>query len=159
MLCKIFGRGMKGYTSDSMNIFDCIIVLISLLELTLMNGSPQTGLSALRAFRLLRIFRLVRSWKSLHKLLRIAGNVFMSQALSFMVLLFVFMYIFALVGMQIFGGKLVDDEGISVRHNFDSISWAMMTVFQVLTGENWNSVMYDAMIYYKAVWPFLYFFV
>ena len=31
------------------------------------------------------------------------------------------------------------------RHNFDDIFWAFVTIFQVLTGEDWNRVMYDGM--------------
>lgn len=29
------------------------------------------------------------------------------------------------------------------RHNFDDFFWAFLTVFQILTGENWNEVLYD----------------
>jgi hypothetical protein len=31
------------------------------------------------------------------------------------------------------------------RHHFDDIYWSIVTIFQILTGENWNEVMYDAM--------------
>jgi len=49
--------------------------------------------------------------------------------------------------MQFFGGQfhLTDnwpEEDIYPRANFDSFGWALITVFQILTGEDWNSVMY-----------------
>ena len=53
--------------------------------------------------------------------------------------------------MQFFAGALkfniegeVDFEnGVSPRANFDSLMWAFVTVFQVLLGDDWNSVMYN----------------
>lgn len=44
--------------------------------------------------------------------------------------------------MQLFGGKLYIDGEVP-RHNFNNIMWSAVTVFQILTGEDWNSIMYD----------------
>lgn len=62
------------------------------------------------------------------------------------------MYIFTLMGMQFFAGKLKfnsndrpDDNGESPRYNFDTFDQAFLSVFIILTGENWNEFMYDAM--------------
>lgn len=70
---------------------------------------------------------------------------------NFSVLLLLFMYVYALVGMQMFGNQFrFDADGFPVslaetaayipRSNFDTILWSMVTIFQVLTGENWNEV-------------------
>ena len=67
-------------------------------------------MSALRAFRLLRVFRLVRSWKSLNRLLTIMANAFF-EVFPFMLVLFLCIFIFSLVGMQFFGGFWIDEEG------------------------------------------------
>ena len=45
-------------------------------------------------------------------------------------------------GMQLFGGTFSFPDGIPPT-NFDSFSVAMLTVFQILTGEDWNEVMYQ----------------
>ena len=63
---KWVGIGLKAYFKDSFNTFDCVIVLLSIIDLTLFSliDSGQGGaLSAMRAFRLLRVFRLAKSWK------------------------------------------------------------------------------------------------
>jgi hypothetical protein len=39
--------------------------------------------------------------------------------------------------------NLVLDSGQVPRNNFDTLLWSAVTVFQIITGENWNSVMYD----------------
>jgi hypothetical protein len=70
---------------------------------------------------------------------------------NFSVLLFLFMFTYTLLGMEIFAYKvkfsednLVDlENGISPRANFDSFLMAFTTVFIVLTGEDWNIVMYN----------------
>lgn len=51
---------------------------------------------------------------------------------SLLVLLFLFIVIFALLGMQVFGGKFNGlEDGEKPRSNFDSFWQAMLTVFQV----------------------------
>jgi len=46
------------------NIFDAVVVIISLIEYGVQAGG-NSGLTALRAFRLLRIFKLLKRWKSI----------------------------------------------------------------------------------------------
>ncbi|KAL4124034.1 hypothetical protein PRIC2_009876 [Phytophthora ramorum] len=79
---------------------------------------------------------------------------------NFGVLLFLFIYIYALVGVQFFGNTMrFDDEGYPTpftlegfwagtvpRNNFDTLLWAAVTVFQIITGENWNNIMYFAIL-------------
>lgn len=56
------------------------------------------------------------------------------------------------MGMQFFAGKLrtnendqCDSNGVSPRYNFDDFFGAFLSVFIILTGENWNEMMYNAM--------------
>ena len=62
--------------------------------------------------------------------------------MSLIFLLFLFLVVFALLGMQIFGGKFNFNEE-SPNANFDTFPASFLTVFQILTGEDWNMVMYD----------------
>lgn len=65
-------------------------------------------------------------------------------------------FIFSLLGMQVFGGRFVMLEDGVPRHNFDTLVWAAVTVFQILTGEDWNQVMYDG-VRATSMWSTLYF--
>jgi len=67
----------------------------------------------------------------------------MRSIISLLFLLFLFILIFALLGMQLFGGAFNFEEGTPPA-NFNSFVIALLTVFQVLTGEDWNEVMYQA---------------
>jgi hypothetical protein len=141
-LLKITGLGFQTYASDHFNKFDAAVVLISIIELL---AAGSGSLSALRAFRILRVLKLIRSWTSLqHFLYTVYLTVLDLGNFSFIIFLAIF--IFALLGMQLFGGKMCGlDDGEVPRHNFDTLLWALVTVFQVLTGEDWNEVMYDGM--------------
>lgn len=116
----------------------------------------------------------------------------MKAICSLLLLLFLFLIIFALLGMQLFGGKFNFDETQMKRSTFDSFPQALLTCFQViyiskislsyahclaflfmvlirspslcllnvflfisdglllqiLTGEDWNAVMYDGIMAY-----------
>lgn len=71
----------------------------------------------------------IRYWRSLSNLVASLLNSIQS-IFSLLVLLFLFMVIFALLGMQVFGGKFNFDSGLP-RHNFDSFFQSLLTVFQV----------------------------
>ena len=153
MVFKVLGLGPRKYVQDSFNIFDAVVVIMSIVELAMANSG---SLSALRSFRILRVLKLVRSWKKLQNFLYTIYLTLISLGeFSFVVILTLF--IFALLGMQMFGGKMCGlDDGEIPRHNFDTLLWALVTVFQVLTGEDWNAVMYDGMEV-GGSWSALYF--
>jgi hypothetical protein len=172
MICLLMGLGPRAYVKDPMCLFDGLIVISSLVELVFeLSGQKSAGgLSALRSFRLFRMFKLAKSWKALNDLLAtlIASIKGVANAA---VLLGIMVFIFTLVGMQLFGGKMsdpghyCDTEALITatphdpsqpsrvgeveacddvpRHNFDTLWWSFVTVFQVLTGENWNEVLYN----------------
>ena len=58
-------------------------------------------------------------------------------------LMMIFLFIYALLGMQLFGGKLNFEDG-KPRAHYDNFRVAFLTSFQILTMENWNSLLYDA---------------
>ncbi|XP_048579316.1 muscle calcium channel subunit alpha-1 isoform X2 [Nematostella vectensis] len=143
MVVKMYCLGFHGYFASLFNRFDCLVVISSLLELGLTEAMDQRpiGISMLRCVRLLRIFKVTRYWSSLSNLVASLLNS-MRSIMGLLLLLSLFMVIFSLLGMQIFGGKFnLGDEDVP-RSNFDSFWRALVTVFQILTGEDWNAVMY-----------------
>ncbi|XP_076787432.1 voltage-dependent L-type calcium channel subunit alpha-1D isoform X4 [Arvicanthis niloticus] len=149
MLVKMYSLGLQAYFVSLFNRFDCFVVCggiteTILVELELM--SPL-GVSVFRCVRLLRIFKVTRHWTSLSNLVASLLNSMKSIA-SLLLLLFLFIIIFSLLGMQLFGGKFNFDETQTKRSTFDNFPQALLTVFQILTGEDWNAVMYDGIMAY-----------
>ncbi len=127
------------YFGDGWNLFDFSIVVFSLI--------PQTGEFALiaRTIRLLRILRLITAVPELRlivatliKSLPGLGNVILLISIVF--------YIYAIAGYHMF-------------HAHDPFHWgslgvSLITLFRVLTLEDWTDVMYSAMELYPWAWIF-----
>ncbi|XP_060096670.1 voltage-dependent P/Q-type calcium channel subunit alpha-1A isoform X2 [Heteronotia binoei] len=143
MFIKMYGLGTRPYFHSSFNCFDCAVIIGSIFEVIWAVVKPGTsfGISVLRALRLLRIFKVTKYWASLRNLVVSLLNS-MKSIISLLFLLFLFIVVFALLGMQLFGGQFNFDQGTPPT-NFDTFPAAIMTVFQILTGEDWNAVMYD----------------
>ncbi|GAA6097064.1 voltage-dependent N-type calcium channel subunit alpha-1B isoform X3, partial [Tachysurus ichikawai] len=142
MTLKMYGLGPRNYFHSSFNCFDFGVIVGSIFEVVLatsQNGA-SFGISVLRALRLLRIFKVTKYWNSLRNLVVSLLNS-MKSIISLLFLLFLFIVVFALLGMQLFGGQFNFDNETPTT-NFDNFPSAIMTVFQILTGEDWNAVMY-----------------
>ncbi|XP_014801819.1 PREDICTED: voltage-dependent L-type calcium channel subunit alpha-1S isoform X2 [Calidris pugnax] len=149
MLLKMYALGLRQYFMSLFNRFDCFVVCAGILEIILVELGTLSplGISVLRCIRLLRIFKITRYWTSLSNLVASLLNSVRSIA-SLLLLLFLFIIVFALLGMQLFGGKF-DFEDMEVRRStFDNFPQALISVFQILTGEDWNSIMYDGIMAY-----------
>ena len=120
-------------------------MVLSLVELL---AEGVKGLSMLRSFRLLRVFKLAKSWKSLNDILTIMANTVGALSnLTFVLCIIIF--IFAVMGMQLFGKDYTDKvcekwECNLPRWNFTDFMHSFMIVFRVLCGE-WIESMWDCM--------------
>ncbi|XP_078326083.1 voltage-dependent calcium channel type A subunit alpha-1-like isoform X13 [Crassostrea virginica] len=143
MLIKMYGLGIRIYFQSSFNIFDCGVIIVSIIEViwSYYKDGASFGISTLRALRLLRVFKVTRYWSSLRNLV-VSLLSSMRSIVSLLFLLFLFILIFALLGMQLFGGEMNFDDGRPPAH-FDTFPIALLTVFQILTGADWNEVMYN----------------
>ncbi|XP_043795201.1 sodium channel protein para isoform X9 [Apis laboriosa] len=143
---KLIAMSPKFYFQEGWNIFDFIIVALSLLELGL---EGVQGLSVLRSFRLLRVFKLAKSWPTLNLLISIMGRTVGALGnLTFVLCIIIF--IFAVMGMQLFGKNYTDNvdrfpDGDLPRWNFTDFMHSFMIVFRVLCGE-WIESMWDCML-------------
>jgi Ion transport protein len=174
MVIKMYGLGIKRYVKDAFNVFDCFVVILSLVELVInytsdgSGGGATSGFRAVRIFRIFRVLRVTRLLRSL-RFMKVIIEVIKSTAEQFAyitILMFLFIFIFTLLGTQIFGGQFTFDvyPYNRQRYNFDSFSQAFFTVFTILTVENWNGVLVNCLrsgansilaIFYLIVWIFI----
>merc|ERR1711970_1160378 len=149
MLMKMYALGFSGYMVSLFNRFDFFVVLSSILEYVLVKNElvPPVGLSVMRCIRLLRGFKVTKYWSAMGNLVKSLVDS-IASIVALLVLLVLFIFIFALLGMQLFGGKFLIEGS---RATFDSFFQACFTVFQILTGEDWNVVMYDGIQAYGGI--------
>ena len=165
MVLKMLAVGVKNYfTGSAFNIFDCVIVGTSIVDIFLSNvffsgSSSNSGgvITALRGLRLLRIFKLAKNWKRFELLLETLGRTLVDIA-SFSILLFLFIFCFTLLGLELFAHKafmkndLLDPNGQPPAFNFDNFLHSFSTVFIIFTNDGMSTIYYD---YYRAVGPAL----
>lgn len=122
LIMRVIGQGPRVYIRDYFNIFDALIgkfmaktimlvVTLSIVDISLSfslnqdnQTSQKTAILAFRAFRLLRVFKLAKSWTQLNRLIKTIFRS-LSDISSFSVLLFLLIYIYILVGMQVFSKR------------------------------------------------------
>ncbi|XP_069929154.1 sodium channel protein type 5 subunit alpha isoform X7 [Oryctolagus cuniculus] len=146
MTFKIIALDPYYYFQQGWNIFDSIIVILSLMELGL---SRMGNLSVLRSFRLLRVFKLAKSWPTLNTLIKIIGNSVGALG-NLTLVLAIIVFIFAVVGMQLFGKNYseqrhrISDAGLLPRWHMMDFFHAFLIIFRILCGE-WIETMWDCM--------------
>ncbi|KAF3689757.1 Sodium channel protein type 8 subunit alpha [Channa argus] len=146
MFAKLIAMDPYYYFQEGWNCFDGFIVTLSLVELGL---ADVEGLSVLRSFRLLRVFKLAKSWPTLNMLIKIIGNSVGALG-NLTLVLAIIVFIFAVVGMQLFG-KSYKDCVCKIAQDCQLPRWHMndffhsfLIVFRVLCGE-WIETMWDCM--------------
>lgn len=163
LVVKLIGLGFWDYVRDKFNLFDALVVAMSLVELGL-SGRGGTGsirsvrsLRVLRSFRVLRILKVFRYLQSLKKI----GEVLMQSMGSFLsiaMLIILFWIVFAIVGLHVFGGLKLDEAW----PNYDTFILALVSVFNVLNLEDWEITMFavarasnEGSLVYSVVWVIL----
>jgi hypothetical protein len=176
LLINLLGFGIVKSFKTWFGCFDFVIVFVSVLDISLSpipvlfsrsrpKVAKKTSLTTLRTFRLFRLLRLFKSPTLKEVVAKILGVV--SSMGNFFVLLLLFHIIFALVGMQFFANRLrFDAQGIAIteinsdawinapdrpRSNFDNFSLAVAAIFQTVTVDNWNVIMFNV---FRALGPF-----
>ena len=128
LAANLFGYWWRDFVEDAWQIFDTLVVVISLASIAL------PSLPAINVLRLLRVFKMVRLFRRLMAL-RILLNALSSSVIpvlySFMILLLV-TSLYAVLCTDLFGQ--IDYE------NFGTFSRSLFSLFQVATGDSWSSV-------------------
>ncbi|KGL72880.1 Sodium channel protein type 5 subunit alpha, partial [Tinamus guttatus] len=155
MILKIIALDPYYYFQQPWNIFDCVIVTLSLIELSLPKHKSKKErrkggtMTVLRSFRLLRVFKLAKSWPTLNTLIKIIGNS-MGALSNLTFVLAIIVFIFAIVGVQLFGRSYGDNcdkiakNGKPRWHMMDFFH-SFLVIFRILCGE-WIETMWDCMV-------------
>uniref|UniRef100_G1KIU2 Sodium channel protein n=1 Tax=Anolis carolinensis TaxID=28377 RepID=G1KIU2_ANOCA len=148
VILKIIAMDPYYYFQQSSNIFDSIVVFISIIELSIPSGKKGT-FTVLRTLRLLRVFKLAKSWPTLNTLIKIILNSI--NALSNLTLvLALIVFIFAVFGMQLFGnsyrlGRCNITSTCKPRWHMEDFFHSFLVIFRILCGE-WIETMWGCMV-------------
>ncbi|KAJ9445826.1 Sodium channel protein 60E [Diplonema papillatum] len=147
---KLVAYPFAVFFSVPYNVLELVIIVSFAADLVL------GGAGVLNSLRLLRLFHLAQQFPYLWSFLLAIMNSVKGVAVLTSLLGLV-MFIYALLGMQIFGARYCnlasDGYGDAAgswcpdrpRENFDNLGWALISVFQIITGEDWNLAMHLGM--------------
>ncbi|CAE7614492.1 Cacna1s, partial [Symbiodinium sp. CCMP2456] len=170
MAVLLTALGPHKYFSNPVTAFDGVIVITSVVQMCVGQAGPFTALRTLRLFRVLN--KLANRWPSFKVLLK--AMVLTAISLNYWLILFALvLYICTLMVQTFFATEFHFNDPDSFdyvtnpgefwcpgtenekeaayrqdcipRANFDTFLWALVTIFQIMTGENWNTVMYAGM--------------
>ena len=115
------------------NLHNLLVIILLLIEYQMgkhcSNSAVCEELSARSSLTLICFFfGVFRYWGSMGNLVKSLVNS-IASILGLLILLMLFIFIFALLGMQIFGGKFQGDS----RSTFNGFYQSICTVFQVRT--------------------------
>jgi voltage-gated sodium channel len=130
----------RAFFKSGWNIFDVLIVTISLIPI----DNADMALVA----RLVRVFRVLRMISIIPELRMLLNSLILAlPRLGYVTaLMFIIFYIYAAVGSLMFA------EINPVL--WGDIAVAMLTLFRVMTFEDWTDVMYETMEVYPFSWIF-----
>lgn len=98
-----------------------------------------------RVVRISRLFKLVNKYKGFEALLSVVQYA-IPQLLNVLLLMMIFMFIFAVLGVYLFRGITEGEIDINEFHNFKNFGFALMLCLRMITGENWPDIMSDTML-------------
>jgi hypothetical protein len=110
-------------------------------------GSGSGAITALRVFRLIRVFQLLKNWRTLQELLKVILNTFKDLAVIIL-LIGILIYIYMLIGLELFSFKLQSDT--KVDSNFNDILNSFLSVFIVFSNDGWSKIYFT---HYQAAEP------
>ncbi len=128
----------RNFFKNAWNVFDTLIVVVSLI--------PVEDSELALVGRLIRIFRVLRMVSIVPELRLLLNSLFKAlPQLGYVILLmFIIFYIYAAVGASFFA---------SINPTlWGDISISMLTLFRVMTFEDWTDVMYETMAVYSFSW-------
>ena len=144
IIVKVIALGLGRWWESSWNRFDFVIVTASLVELSFTMPVDPSFLRVFRIFRLARILRVADKAKGIKNLVQTFIET-LPYLISVLSLVSVFMFIFAVLGVSLFG-RVKRSENLTASQNFDNIFAATFSLFRMMTGEDWTGLMRDCMV-------------
>lgn len=138
----------RGFHQSYRNLFDLFLAIattIILLPQIHSSGQPYAWLTV---FQILRIYRVVLAVPVTRKLiLLVLGNA--AGIGNLMLFVFLITFLMAILAVQIYRGEIpeVDGNGDSIEIPFNTIYNAFLGMYQILSSENWTTILYNVTSY------------
>ncbi|ETO07378.1 sodium channel protein type 9 subunit alpha [Reticulomyxa filosa] len=148
---KIIGLGWRQYFRDWWNVFDFLIIIVSVFTIGFSTPGQHHAANGIRLVRVIRVVRLLRRAPVLRALFMTLVYAAPSL-LNIGLLLFVVFFIWGIFGMELFGKVVHNDgygnyipydsnDGISNSINFENFGRSLLVLYRIATNDNWGSIL------------------
>ena len=162
ILFKLYAFGVRAFVRKSWNLFDTLVITSALLVTAVEAGGQSTSttevaLDFLMALRVVRVLRVFHSVARFRVVINTILHILPSMA-TYLAILLVFYYFFAMIGMEIFGGLIkFDPNNINncgstlpqtsdfardgyCKNNFNDLYASLVTLFELMTVNQWHVI-------------------
>eukprot|EP01028_Stygiella_incarcerata_P001472 TRINITY_DN125_c0_g1_i1.p1 TRINITY_DN125_c0_g1~~TRINITY_DN125_c0_g1_i1.p1 ORF type:complete len:775 (+),score=143.52 TRINITY_DN125_c0_g1_i1:84-2327(+) len=151
MFLKMYAFGFREYMRHKWNVFDFVIVVVSLIGIVL-EATGYATRSQVRLVVLCRVLRLVRIIGKMERYQVIVGTILqlIPALVTYAGIQYMFYYFFAIVGMDAFGGKITrSDEALResdfgqsnyYANSFNNLCEAFVTLWELQVVNNWHVI-------------------
>ena len=166
VVLKFYALGFKFFLKVNFNRFDLFLIVLNTIEYIFertLDDNLVQNFHVFSSLKILRLLKLVKTWKKLQIMLsNITSTI--KDLRNFLILLLILMMVYTLFGLELFAYEMKFNEdlefdlenGLSPRINFDGFYNTLIAVFNILQGEQWHYIMYDA-VRSKGSFSILYF--
>lgn len=139
LVIKISSEKYKmNFFRDNWNLFDFIVITASLIPLSIFES-----IAVLRILMIVRILRIITINDNIKQILTALSRA-VPSIIHITIMMFIVFYIYAILGVQFFS-EMKSGLWIDFNHS-------MLTLFRVMTFEDWTDVMYETMESYPYSW-------
>jgi hypothetical protein len=151
MCLKMYAFGIVEYMRHKWNVFDFVIVVVSVIGFIL-EATGYATRSQVRLVVLCRVLRLVRIIGKMERYQVIVGTILqlIPALVTYAGIQYMFYYFFAVVGMDAFGGKITkSDEALResdfgqsnyYANSFNNVCEAFITLWELQVVNNWHVI-------------------
>ena len=143
-LCvNLFVNWFRAFWQDLWNVFDFLVVGVSVISLFLSNLGSATSLRTIRLFRALRVLRLFRRLDAVKRIVEALSQSIVPVANAFIIILLI-MCVYSIIGVQLFHDQ--------AKGAFGTFSKALFTMFAASTMDGWQELITIPMIPEEDLW-------
>ncbi|CUI14793.1 voltage-gated ion channel protein, putative, partial [Bodo saltans] len=151
---RLFCIDIWNFVRSTMSMLDLLVVILSWIDYSV----PSISFPIIRGIRVIRLLNVFKPFPNVYKWIKVIVRSLKSSVVLFIMCSF-FTLIFAVFGMSLFGGRFCNFADGNVlrpdntvpwcpnrpRSNYDTLVQALLTSFQIMTGDDWYLIMVNGM--------------
>ncbi|CAD8110743.1 unnamed protein product [Paramecium primaurelia] len=142
LILRFIAFSWKDIANSPDYVLQSCIVILNFIELTmssLMTSLSEQNLRLIRGTKCLLFYRVLKYNKMAVAIGHIAQKTF-KQYIYLTFLMFLVIFIYAMIGMEMYAGVFDQTDALGQLHSYDNILKAFMTIFNIMTNDDWYGV-------------------